>query len=93
MPGRNAPPPDQPPVIVELAVNAAGQFVWNGELLPDRGALEVRLRDAAQAPQQPEIHVRPDPHARYAPVAAALTSAQRLGLQKIGVVGTEQFAQ
>jgi biopolymer transport protein ExbD len=92
MPGRNAPPPDQPPVIVELAVNAAGQFVWNGELLADRAALEERLREAARGPQQPEIHVRPDPHAKYAPVAAALTSAQRLGLQKIGVVGTEQFA-
>jgi biopolymer transport protein ExbD len=93
MPGRNAPPPLQPPVIVELAVNAAGQFLWNGELLANRAALEDHLRDAARAPQQPEIHVRPDPRAKYAAVAAALTSAQRLGLQKIGVVGTEQFAE
>jgi biopolymer transport protein ExbD len=93
MPGRNAPPPDQPPVIVELAINAAGQFAWNGEVLADRAALETRLREAARAAQQPEVHVRPDPRAKYASVAAALTSAQQLGLQKIGVVGTEQFAQ
>ncbi len=93
MPGRTAPPPPQPPVIVELAVNAAGQFVWNGELLADRAALEDHLRAAANEPQQPEIHVRPDARAKYASVAAALTSAQQLGLQKIGVVGTEQFAQ
>jgi len=93
MPGRNAPPPPQPPVIVELAVSAAGQFLWNGELLANRAALEDHLREAARAAQQPEIHVRPDARAKYAAVAAALTSAQRLGLQKIGVVGTEQFAQ
>ena len=93
MPGRNAPPPQEPPVIVELAIDAAGQFTWNGELLAGRPALEAKLREAARAAQQPEIHVRPDARAKYASVAAALTSAQQLGLQKIGVVGTEQFVQ
>jgi biopolymer transport protein ExbD len=39
------------------------------------------------------VHVRADRKARYEPVAAVLTSAQRAGLVKIGLVGTEQFAQ
>jgi biopolymer transport protein ExbD len=93
MPGRNAPRPPVPPPVVQLDVDAAGRFTWNGETLADRAALEARLRDAAAQPEQPEIHVRPDAHAKYASVAAALTSAQRLGLVKIGIVGTEQFAQ
>jgi biopolymer transport protein ExbD len=35
--------------------------------------------------------LRPDRHAKYDAVAAALSSAQRLGLVKIGLIGEEQF--
>ena len=93
MPGRNAPQPAVPPAIVQLEVDAAGRYVWNGEPLADRDALETRLRDAAQQADPPEVHVRAHPRAKYAPVAAALTSAQRLGLTKIGLVGAERVAQ
>jgi biopolymer transport protein ExbD len=93
MPGRTAPVPAEPPVVVQLEVDAAGRYVWNGEALADRAALDARLREASTQPNPPEIHVRPDRRARYEPVAAALTSAQRLGLVKIGLVGTEQFAE
>jgi biopolymer transport protein ExbD len=92
MPGRNAPPPQAPPVVVQLDIDAGGRFVWNGEPLADRAALETRLREAAGQAQQPEVHVRPDRRAKYEMVAAALTSAQRQGLVKIGIVGMEQFA-
>jgi len=92
MPGRTAPRPPTPPVVVQLDVNPAGQFLWNGEPLADRAALDARLAEAAKLPEQPEIHLRADRRAKYAAVAAALTSAQRAGLVKIGLVGTEQFA-
>jgi biopolymer transport protein ExbD len=93
MPGRNAPRPPQPPAVVQLDIQPGGRFVWNGEALADRAALETKLREAARLPDPPEIHVRPHRQAKYDAVAAALTSAQRLGLQKIGVVGMEQYAQ
>jgi biopolymer transport protein ExbD len=86
MPGKNAPPPQAEPVVVQLQVQPGGRYAWNGEPLPDRGALEARLREAAQQAEPPEIHLQPHPRARYDSVAAALSSAQRLGLQKIGVV-------
>lgn len=92
MPGRTSPPPQQPPVVVRLDIDAAGRFLWNGEPLEDRAALDAKLREAAAQPNQPEIHVRPDRRAKYDAVAAALTLAQRQGLQKIGIVGMEQFA-
>jgi len=91
MPGRNSPPPTTPPVVVQLDIDAVGRFVWNGEVLAGREALDGKLREAAAQPQQPEIHVRPDRRAKYDAVAAALTSAQRANLQKIGIVGMEQF--
>jgi biopolymer transport protein ExbD len=93
MPGRAAPVPPVPPAIVQLEVDAAGRFVWNGEPLAGRDALQERLRAAAAERNPPEIHLRPHPRARYDAVAAALTSAQRLGLEKIGLVGTEQYEE
>lgn len=93
MPGRNAPQPQTPPVVVRLDVNPGGQYLWNGEPLAGRPELEQRLRDAAARADPPEIHLRPHRQAKYDSVAAALSSAQRLGLQKIGLVGSEQFTQ
>jgi biopolymer transport protein ExbD len=77
---------------VQLDVTPAGAFMWNGEQLAGRGGLDAKLRDAAAQADQPEIHIRPDRAAKYDAVAAALASAQRFGLQKIGLVGSEQFA-
>ncbi len=42
-------------------------------------------------PVQPEVHLRPDKNAKYEVVAAVMASSQRLGLTKIGIVGSEQF--
>lgn len=93
MPGKQAPPPLVEPQVVQLDVTPAGAFLWNGEVLADRAELERKLREAAATqPDQPEIHLRPNRAAKYDQVAAALASAQRLGLTKIGLVGSEQFA-
>ena len=93
MPGSNTPPPPVQPEVVQIDVTPAGVFVWNGQPLAGRAELDERLRQAATAPEQPEIHLRPHSTAKYDSVAAALASAQRLGLTKIGLVGSEQFAQ
>ena len=93
MPSSNAPPPPVEPQIVQLDITPAGMFTWNGETLKTRDELEARLREAAAQADQPEIHVRPNRAAKYETVAAALASAQRLGLLKIGLVGSEQYAR
>jgi biopolymer transport protein ExbD len=93
MPASNVPPPPVPPEVVRIDVTPAGTFVWNGEPVATRAELDARMRKAAAAqPEQPEIHLRPHRSAKYDSVAAALASAQRLGLIKIGLVGSEQFA-
>ncbi len=91
MPVGNPPPPLVLPEVVKIDVDPASKIYWNGEIVPDRAALEDRIKAAAEQSVQPEIHLRPDKEARYDVVAEVMASAQRLGLTKIGVVGSEQF--
>ena len=93
LPAGAPPPADTPPLVVRIEVTELNQLLWDGEALPDRAALQARLKWAAALPVQPEIHIRPQRHARYDTVAAVLTASQRLGLQKIGVVGLDEYAK
>lgn len=92
MPGGNPPPQATPPEVVRIDITRTGQLLWNGEPLQGRAALEQRLQAAAGQAVQPEIHIRPDKAAKYDAVAGVLAASQRLRLDKIGVVGAEQFA-
>lgn len=93
MPVGNPPPPTKPPVIVQIDVDFDGTILWNGEIIPTRDELETRLRAAATAEDQPEVHLRPNKLAQYKSVALVMASAQRLGVTKLGIVGNEQFVK
>jgi len=92
MPGATAPQPPKPPEVVRIDVLPGAVLRWNGEPLADRAALDARLQAAAAQAEQPEIHIRPDRAAKYEAVAAVLAASQRVQLNKIGIVGGEQFA-
>jgi biopolymer transport protein ExbD len=87
----NAAPPPKPPEIVRIDVDFDGTIGWNGEIVPDRSALEQRLQGVAAQADQPEVHLRPNKLVTYKYVAMIMASAQRLGVTKIGIVGNEQF--
>ncbi len=91
MPTGNPPPPLVKPDVVKLDIDPTGKVFWNAELMENRDMLEERLRYAASVAVQPELHLRPDKNAKYEVVAMVMASAQRLGLTKIGIVGSEQF--
>jgi biopolymer transport protein ExbD len=93
MPVGIPPPTDVKPEVVKIDVDGSNQVFWNAELVADRPALEERLRYAAAKQPQPELHLRPDKSAKYEVVAAVMASAQRLGMTKIGIVGSEQFIE
>lgn len=93
LPAGNPPPPTVIPEVVQVDINAAGVVSWNGETIADREVLDSKLSDAAAQDVQPELHLRADRNAPYKAVAAVLASAQRLGANKLGLVGNEQFAQ
>ena len=91
MPVGNPPPPTAPPQVIQLDVDFDGTIFWNGEQVPDRGALEQRFINASQMPVQPEFHLRPNKLVTYKHVAGVMATAQRNGITKIGLVGAEQF--
>ena len=91
MPVGKPPPSTVQPQIVTIDIDFDGTIIWNGEQLAGRPELEARMRNAAAAADQPEIHLRPNKLVKYRNVAMVMASAQRLGLTKIGIVGHEQF--
>ena len=93
MPTGNPPPPLVLPDVVKLDIDDQSRVYWNGDVVDDRPTLEAKMAAAAQQHVQPEIHLRPDKSAKYSVVAGVMASAQRLGLTKIGIVGSEQFIE
>ena len=93
MPTGNPPPPLVLPEVVKLDIDDQSRVYWNGEVVGDRATLESKMSESAQQQVQPEVHLRPDKDAKYAVVAGVMASAQRLGLTKIGIVGSEQFIE
>ena len=93
MPIGNPPPPLVLPEVVKIDIDDRGAIYWNGEVVDDRATLESKMSASAQEQVQPEVHLRPDKQAKYSVVAGVMASAQRLGLTKIGIVGSEQFIE
>jgi len=91
MPVGHPPPPVAPPAVIEVDVDFDGTIYWNGAIVADRASLEAHLQSVADQSDQPEVHLRPNKLATYKYVAEVLASAQRIGVQKIGLVGNEQF--
>jgi biopolymer transport protein ExbD len=79
-------------VVVKIDIEADATLRWNGQILADRQALETKLAEAAALQPQPELHIRSHAKAKYETTAAVLAGAQRAGLSKLGIVGTERFA-
>lgn len=79
------------PVVIKIDVDANSTIHWNGKTI-SRAALEAKLTEASALQPQPELHIRSHAKAKYEAVAAVLASAQRMGLSKLGILGSEQFA-
>ena len=91
MPVGTPPPSDVKPVVVTIDVDFDGTILWDGEVIPNRQALEAKMNSVAAMPNQPVVHLRPNKLVEYKVVAGVMATAQRLGVTKIGMVGNEQF--
>ena len=93
MPTASAANQNEPPKAITIEVNANSQVVWEGQVLIDRVTLEAKMQaEALKGDAQPEIHFMPNRAAKYEVVAGVMASAQRLGLQKIGLANIPDFA-
>ena len=91
MPVNTNAPKKFDPVVIKIDVNAQSVVNWNGSPIASRAELEKKLSEAAAVQPQPELHIRSHAKAKYEAVAGVMASAQRMGLTKLGIVGSEQF--
>ncbi len=91
MPVGAPPPSDTKPEVVKIDIDETSRMYWQGVLLTSRSEMEDKMRAAADQAVQPEIHVRPNRLAKYNTFAEVMVSANKIGLAKLGVIGSEQF--
>jgi len=92
MPVNTNMPKKVDPVVIKIDVDASSVVNWNGKPITSRAELEQKLTEAAAVQPQPELHIRSHGKAKYEAVAGVMASAQRLGLTRLGIVGSEKFA-
>lgn len=91
MPQANQPPTNaEPPPVINLMIDFDGKLFWNGEEVSMQ-VLESRFAVESKREPQAELHIRPDKWVKYEAVADVLAAAQRGRMEKLGVVGMEQF--
>jgi biopolymer transport protein ExbD len=86
----NRPPPVDP-VKNKIVITPQGAVLWNGEQVD-----LIRLRQYLDLSQTmtpiPELHLQPDPAARYELVDEVLAVTKRAAVEKMGFVGNEAYA-
>jgi biopolymer transport protein ExbD len=86
----NNQPPPVDPVKNKIVITPEGAVLWNGTPID-----LVRLRQYLDLTQTmnpvPELHLQPDPNARYELVDEVLAVTKRANVTKMGFVGNEAY--
>ena len=86
----DAPPPPIDPVKNKVVITGSSQILWNGSPVT-----EQQLRQYLEASQLmnpiPELHLQPEPEARYVLVDQVLAVTKRAHVEKMGFVGNEAY--
>ncbi len=69
---------------VIITVDAQGGTWWFDTRLPDAQSLKDLLAKIAAMQPQPELHIRGDVRADYAPIGQVVQAAQQAGIARIG---------
>ncbi len=86
-----APPPPVDPIKNKVVITEAGAILWNGVQV---NSLQLRqyLDVSQQMDPLPELHLQPEPNARYEVVDQVLAITKQAHVEKMGFVGNEQYA-
>ena len=86
----NQQPPPIDPVKNKIVITPQNEVLWNGTPIDLR-----RLRQYLDVTQTmnpiPELHLQPDPNARYELVDEVLAVTKRAQVEKMGFVGNEAY--
>jgi biopolymer transport protein ExbD len=87
----NQQPPPIDPVKNKIVITPQNQVLWNGTQID-----LLRLRQYLDVTQTmnpiPELHLQPEPTARYELVDEVLAVTKRARVEKMGFVGNEAYA-
>jgi biopolymer transport protein ExbD len=90
--------PGAPPALVPdrvrnlLTIGTDGTARWNGVAAND-ATLLATLRASKRMQPEPELHLRPDPLARFERVDQVLGMTKRAHIERMGFVGNEDYRQ
>ena len=84
-------PPPVDPIKNKVVITAAGVILWNGTPV-NTTQLRQYLDISQQMNPLPELHLQPEPTARYETVHQVLAITKLAHVEKMGFVGNEQYA-
>ena len=88
---QNRTPPPIDPVKNKVVITPQGQVLWNGTPV-DLTTLRQYLDLTTTMNPVPELHLQPDPQARYELVDEVLAVTKRAQVTAMGFVGNEAYA-
>ena len=86
----NQPPPPIDPVKNKIVITQAGAVLWNGAPV-NLTQLRQYLDVTQQMDPIPELHLQPEPEARYEVVDDVLAVTKQAKVSKMGFVGNEAY--
>jgi biopolymer transport protein ExbD len=86
----NDTPPPIDPIKNKVVVTAGGEVLWNGSPV-NLEQLRVYLEASQQINPVPELHLQPEPNARYELVDEVLAVTKRAKVSKMGFVGNDAY--
>jgi biopolymer transport protein ExbD len=94
MPNPHTPPPVILPTVHTIEIDFDGTILWDNTAI-DFATLDSYLYNAGlqNTADQPEFHISANRLAKYDTVAKVMADAQRRGVTKIGIVGTDAYVQ
>ncbi|HEX8513264.1 MAG TPA: biopolymer transporter ExbD [Allosphingosinicella sp.] len=87
----NQQPPPIDPVKNKIVISPQDQVLWNGQPI-DLARLRQYLDVTQTMNPVPELHLQPEPTARYELVDEVLAVTKRARVEKMGFVGNEAYA-
>jgi len=88
----NTPPPPIEPTKNTISTDAAGGIFWNGQPVPDLVTLRQYIDLTKNMPDEPELHLLPDPATHYAVIDNILAVVKKSQVGKFGFEGNERYS-
>jgi len=87
---QNNTPPPVDPVKNKVVITQPGAILWNGAPV-NLATLRQYLDTSQQMNPVPELHLQPEPEARYETVDEVLAVTKKAKVEKMGFVGNEAY--